>query len=117
MKMVERMKKSKIGRIICRLFGEERGAIMMEYVIVAVLIAAAAVAAVAYFGKDIVAMFGVAGAAARGDSQGAITARGTAKTAGTKNAKNAATENSKFSDLSEGDQGQGNGQSAGQGGN
>ena len=100
--MVERMKKSKIGRIICRLFGEERGAIMMEYVIVAVLIAAAAVAAVSYFGKDIVARFGVAGAAARGDSQGAITARGEAKSAGTKNATNAATENSKFSDLSEG---------------
>ena len=42
MRIVERARKSLVGRAICRLLGEERGAVMMEYVIVAGLIAAAA---------------------------------------------------------------------------
>ena len=46
-----------------------RGAALMEYVIVAVLIAAAAVAAVAVFGRSIVAMLNVGGHAAVGDAK------------------------------------------------
>ncbi len=68
---LERMQASRIGRIITRLLGEERGAVMMEYVILAVLIAAAAVVAVAMFGKTIVGMFDTAGKGATGDHSGA----------------------------------------------
>ena len=56
-----KIRKSMLSRLVCRLFGEEKGAVMMEYVIVAVLIAAACVVAVAIFGKTIVGMFNVAG--------------------------------------------------------
>ena len=42
--IVERAKKSFVGKIVCRAMGEETGAVMMEYVIVAVLIAAAVAA-------------------------------------------------------------------------
>lgn len=59
---------SKLGRR-CR-----KGAVMMEYVIVAVLIAAAAVAAVVVFGRSIVGMFNVAGHAAAADEKHAASA-------------------------------------------
>ena len=68
--IVERAKKTVIGRVICRIAGEETGAVMMEYVIVAVLIAAAVAAGAWFFGKDIMNMFGVAGRAATGDDDG-----------------------------------------------
>lgn len=55
------LKKSRFGRLFCRILGNEKGAVMMEYVIIAVLIAAACVVAVAVFGKTIVGMFDVAG--------------------------------------------------------
>ena len=69
-KRLERMKHSRMGRFIRRMLGETRGA-MMEYVIVAVLIAAACVVAVAMFGKTIVGMFDVAAKGATGDHSGA----------------------------------------------
>ena len=65
--------KSFAGKALRRLFGEEKGAVMMEYVIVAVLIAAACVVAVAMFGKTIVGMFDVAAKGASGDHSGAKT--------------------------------------------
>ena len=74
-KLKKRMKRSVLGRAFCRLVGEDRGAVMMEYVIVAVLIAAAVAAAVAYFGQDIADMFGVAGKAATGDINKAAAKR------------------------------------------
>ena len=106
MKMVQRMKNTRVGRLVCRLFGEEKGAVMMEYVIVAVLIAAAAVAAVSYFGKDIVAMFNTAGTAATGNSTQAGTMREAARDArgdGDKKgySADAVTSNGKFSDVGE----------------
>ena len=67
-------KTSACGRVLRRICGEEKGAVMMEYVIVAVLIAAACVVAVAMFGKTIVGMFDVAGKGATGDHSGAKTA-------------------------------------------
>ena len=70
-KRLNRWKNSVVGKMIVRILGEERGAVMMEYVIVAVLIAAACVAAVAMFGKTIVGMFDVAGKGATGDHSGA----------------------------------------------
>ena len=76
-KLKNRMKKSVLGRVFCRLVGEDRGAVMMEYIIVAVLIAAAVAAGVAYFGQDLVEMFGVAGRAATGDIDKASSERST----------------------------------------
>ena len=38
---------------MCRLLGDERGAVMMEYVMIAVLVAAAAVALFMVFGRSI----------------------------------------------------------------
>ena len=70
---LNRWKKTTAGKLICRLLGEEKGAVMMEYVIVAVLIAAACVVAVAMFGKTIVGMFDVAAKGASGDHSGAKT--------------------------------------------
>ena len=70
MGIVERAKKSFVGRIVCRVMGEETGAVMMEYVIVAVLIAAAVAAGAWFFGKDLMNMFGTAGRAATGDDDG-----------------------------------------------
>lgn len=70
-KTIQRIKNSKFGRFLCRIVGEDTGAVMMEYVLVAMLIAAATVAAVAYFGRDTQGMFGTLGRAIWGDSTGA----------------------------------------------
>ena len=55
------LKKTRFGRFVCQVLGNEKGAVAMEYVVLAVLIAAAIVVAVAVFGKTIVGMFDVAG--------------------------------------------------------
>lgn len=47
---IQRAKESALGRFFCRLFGDEGGAVMMEYVVLGVLIAAAVVAVVTLFG-------------------------------------------------------------------
>lgn len=65
---IKRAKRSRIGRIVCRLLGDEKGAVMMEYVILGVLIAAAAVVAVTVFGKNIVAMFNISTQAMSGNT-------------------------------------------------
>ena len=64
--------RSRTKKVLCRLLGDRAGGVMMEYVILAVLIAAAAVVAVMFFGRGIVtnlststhAMAGESGAAA-----------------------------------------------------
>ena len=66
MKLIERAKNSCVGKVIRRVMGEETGAVMMEYVIIAVLIAAAVAVGVWYFGRTInnemrVASHGMAG--------------------------------------------------------
>lgn len=116
MKIVGRMRRHLLGRVVCRLLGDERGQAMMEYVIIAVLIAAAAVAAVAYFGKDIVAMFNVAGKAATGNAQAAGTDRESAREATTKYTTSAVDSNKKFSDLEGETSGSGSGSSGTTGG-
>lgn len=75
-----RAKHTRLGRFLCRLAGEETGAVMMEYVILAVLIAAACVVAVAMFGKTIVGMFDVAAKGATGDHTGAKSAQTATRT-------------------------------------
>ena len=73
MGIVERAKKSFVGKAVCRVMGEESGAVMMEYVIVAVMIAAAVMVGAWFFGKDIMNMFGVSGQAVTGNPKGAAT--------------------------------------------
>ena len=67
--MLERAKKTLFGRIVMRLAGEEKGAIMMEYVIVATLIAAAVALGAWFFGSTILRMFGVGAVATAGGTQ------------------------------------------------
>ena len=71
--MIVRAKKSLIGRGLCKLAGDQTGAVMMEYVIVAVLIAAACVVAVALFGKTIKTQFSTAAKAVAGQDRDAQT--------------------------------------------
>ena len=80
-----RAKRSALGRVICRLLGDETGAVMMEYVILSVLVAAAVVVAVIYFGRTIMKQFGAAASATSGQTK---DAEKMAKDA-TKEAKNA----------------------------
>jgi Flp pilus assembly pilin Flp len=54
---LKRAKRTLFGRILCRLVGEERGAVMMEYVVIGVLVVAAAVAMVQLFGGGIRTQF------------------------------------------------------------
>ncbi len=58
---IETIKNSKFGRIVRRVAGEEAGAVMMEYVIVAVMIAAVVVVGAWLFGAQILNMFGIGG--------------------------------------------------------
>lgn len=60
------MKNNKLARALRRLFGEETGATMMEYVILAVMIAAAVTAAAIYFGNAAKNQMNVAGDAMTG---------------------------------------------------
>lgn len=55
---IARAKRTKFGRFLCRILGEENGAVAMEYVIIGVLVAAAVVAIVMVFGDTIGNMFG-----------------------------------------------------------
>lgn len=70
-----KVRASRLEKVLRRAFGEKTGGVMMEYVILAVLIAAAVVVAVAMFGRTIVGMFDVAGKGATGDHTGAKTAQ------------------------------------------
>lgn len=61
--MNKKLNNTKFARVLRRLFGEETGATMMEYVILAVMIAAAVTAAAIYFGNSAKNQMDVAGAA------------------------------------------------------
>lgn len=50
---IQRAKESALGRFFCRLLGDQGGAVMMEYVVLGVLVVAAAVAIVMVFGDAI----------------------------------------------------------------
>jgi Flp pilus assembly pilin Flp len=52
-----RAKNSLCGRVVRRLLGEEKGAVAMEYIVIALLVAAAVVALVMVFGGNIRNMF------------------------------------------------------------
>lgn len=63
---IRRAKRTRLGKVLCRLAGEETGAVMMEYVIVAVMIAAAVALGCYYFGGTLLDLFGVATKSADG---------------------------------------------------
>ena len=54
---LERAKRTRLGRILCAVLGDERGAVAMEYVVIALLVAAAVVGVVMVFGSRIANMF------------------------------------------------------------
>ena len=64
---------NKLARVLRRLLGEETGATMMEYVILAVMIAAAVTAAAIYFGNSAKNQMQVAGDAMVGNTKNAET--------------------------------------------
>ncbi len=80
-------KKSRIKQVLCRLMGDRAGGVMMEYVILAVLVAAAAVVAVMLFGRGIVSSLATSTHAIAGESvaaaKSASKAKGEAATAET----------------------------------
>ena len=60
------LQNTRMGRLLSRLAGEETGAVMMEYVVLAVLLVAAVVGAVIVFGNRIAHRFDEAGIATTG---------------------------------------------------
>ena len=97
--MIERAKKTLLGRMVCRLAGDEKGAVMMEYVIVAVLIAAACVVAVAFFGKTIMQQFSAAARATAGESADAVAQRDEAEKSSASAKTDGATHADAFNDV------------------
>ena len=71
--MKEKMMNSRCGKVLRRLVGEETGAVMMEYVIIAVLIAAAVAVGAWYFGRSVNNEFRVASHAVVADDTEANT--------------------------------------------
>jgi len=70
---LQRAKRSRFGRFLTRLLGDQTGAVMMEYVVLGVLVVAAVVAIVIFFGDTIRNQFGVMTKATAGDHKGAET--------------------------------------------
>ena len=54
---IARAKRTALGRFLCRLAGENAGAVMMEYVVLGVLVVAAVVGLVVAFGDTIGSAF------------------------------------------------------------
>ncbi len=84
--------KSRMKKALCRLMGDRAGGVMMEYVILAVLIAAAAVVAVMYFGRGIVTNLSTSTHAMAGESAAASASSTKAKS----DAKTAETDNEDY---------------------
>ncbi len=95
---MKKMMNTRFGRLLRRLVGEETGAVMMEYVILAVLIAAAAVVAIAYFGRTVVDEANVASTAMTGKGSEAATQQEKSQTAQKARQEDAVSTNKKFSD-------------------
>jgi len=70
---IQRAGRTRAGRLLTRLLGEQTGAVMMEYVVLGVLVVAAVVAIVIFFGDTIRNQFGVMTKATAGDHAGAET--------------------------------------------
>ncbi len=99
---MKNIKSSKFARILKRVFGDDTGAVMMEYVLVAMLVAAATVAAVSYFGRDTQGMFGVIGRAIWGAAKEAGDMRDEGEADSEEANKKAQQEGGDFSSLKNG---------------
>lgn len=66
---------TRFGRFLCRIAGEEKGAVAMEYVIIGLLVAAAVVAIVMIFGETIGNSFGTMTTALSGKPEEAAKQR------------------------------------------
>lgn len=91
------LKNTKVGRIVCRLLGEETGATMMEYVILAVMIAAAVTAAAIYFGSAAKDQMNVATDAMVGNVRDAEARAGSSMTKRTADATRVSSSTQAFS--------------------
>lgn len=91
------MKNNKFARVLKRLMGEELGATMMEYVILAVMIAAAVTAAAIFFGNNAKNQMNVAGDAMVGNTVAAENRATSSMESQTKSASDAHDSAAKFS--------------------
>ena len=96
---MKKMMNSKVGKFLRRLVGEDAGAVMMEYVIVAVLIAAAAVVGIIYFSRTMNEQGAAASAAMAGQTKEAVAHAEAAKGEAAKGATESKTHVEKFSDV------------------
>lgn len=97
--MKQKMMNSKFGKLLRRLVGEETGAVMMEYVIIAVLVAAAAVVGIIYFSRTMNEQGAAASAAMAGQTKEAVAHAEAAKGEAAKGASESKTHVEKFSDI------------------
>ena len=93
---IARAKRSALGRTMCRLCGDTAGGVMMEYVILGVLVAAAAVTLVVLFGDRIANSLGIMTKAVSGDVTGAVSDAETARDDASTDVSEANTEHNKF---------------------
>ena len=98
---MKKLMNSRLGRLVRRIAGEETGAVMMEYVILAVLIAAAAVVAIAYFGKTVTSEANVASTAMTGKGNKAAETQQKVQDNQSTWQQEAVDANKKFSDAKE----------------
>lgn len=70
---VIRAKNSGLGRVLCRLLGDQTGQAMMEYIVLAVLLVAATVGIVVVFGRNMRAQWYTAMLAMMGKTDSAQT--------------------------------------------
>ena len=96
---MKKMMNSKVGKFLRRLVGEDAGAVMMEYVIVAVLIAAAVVVGIIYFSRTMNEQGAAASAAMAGQTKEAVAHAEAAKGEAAKGATESKTHVEKFSDV------------------
>lgn len=97
--MKQKMMNSKFGKILRRLVGEEAGAVMMEYVIIAVLVAAAAVVGIIYFSRTMNEQGAAATAAMAGETKEAVSHAEKAKKEAKTGADKSLEHVEKFSDI------------------
>ena len=99
--MKQRMMNSKFGKLLRRLAVEEAGQTIMEYVIIAVLVAAAAVIAIAYFGKTATSEANIAATAMTGQGNVASDKQQEIQQKQSQYQSEAVDTNKKFSDAKE----------------
>ena len=85
--LIARAKRTALGRFLCRLAGDNAGAVMMEYVVLGVMVVAAVVAIVMLFGQQIRVNFDKMIKALRGEPAAAsqvenVTSEGEARGTG-----------------------------------